>query len=170
MPFPRGRAGLDSFATRLLPGSALFHNSSATGGTQYGDATLRSSYWSYVKAHGTKSSSGTHTYAWASWMEPGVFGAKSADTAAISHETAEWLNDPFVNDIVPRWSVPSEPQYGCSNLFEVGDPLVGHTFTVGRWHFQDETNFSWFARQSPSIGFKGRYSYLGTFKTFSKSC
>ena len=245
-------------AIKWTTGSALFHNSAKTGGTQYGDATLRSSYWSDVKAHGAKwhvrlgspattalrtikvpgnqgtdtldtngdvvmiindnwfastlakiaaslsaknlvifqtydavgcsnftnvntcgtggfhsattSSSGTHTFAWASWMEPGVFGAMSANTAAISHEVAEWLNDPFVNDVVPRWSVPSEPQYGCSKFFEVGDPLVGHVFTVGGWHFQDEANFSWFARQSPSIGFMGRYSYRGTFKTFSKSC
>ena len=59
---------------------------------------------------------------------------------------------------------------GCTKFFEVGDLLVGHVCTVGGWHFQDEANFSWFARQSPSTGFKGRYSYLGTFKTFSKSC
>ena len=254
-------SGSFTYPTRAIKwttGSALFHNSWKTRGTQYGDATLRNSYWSYVEAHGAKwhvrlgspattaprtvkvpsnqgsdsldsngdlvmiindnwyastlariaakysakhlvvfltydtvgcsnftkvstcstggfhsaatSSTGTHTLAWASWMEPGVFGAKSADTAAISREIAEWLNDPFVNDVVPRWSVRSEPQFGCSKSFEVGDPLVGHVFTIGRWHFQDEANFSWFARQSPSIGFKGRYSDRGTLKTFSSSC
>ncbi|MBV9381684.1 MAG: hypothetical protein JO242_13570 [Streptosporangiaceae bacterium] len=239
-------------------GSALFRNSAATGGTQYGAATLRASYWRYVAAHKGRwhvllgkpvttalltinvpsnqgataqdssgdfvplvnvnwyagmlngiaaryapnrlvvfltyntvgcsdftntstcgiggfhtavgTSTGNHTYSWASWVSPGVFGAGSADTAAMSHEVAEWLNDPFVNDIVPRWSVPSEPQYGCSNAFEVGDPLVGHTFTIGALHYQDETNFSWFARQKPSVGFNGWYSYKGTFRTFSPSC
>lgn len=239
-------------------GSALFHNSSVTGGTQYGDATVRSSYWSYVNALGAKwhvrlgspattalqtinvpsnqgsyyqdssggyvmtanenwyagtlagiaakytaknlvvfltydavgcadytnlntcgiggfhtdkaTSTGTHTFAWASWQDSAVFGASAADTAAMSHEVAEWLNDPFVNNIVPKWSVPSEPQYGCSNLFEVGDPLVGHVFTISGLHYQDEADFSWFARQSPSIGYNGRYSYLGTLKTYSPAC
>jgi hypothetical protein len=239
-------------------GSALFHNSSVTGGTQYGDATLRGSYNSYVKALGSKwhvllgspsttsrqtikvpsnqgtnytdsandvitavnvnwygntlaklaakysakslvifltydtvgcsnyanpntcgvggfhsdtsTSTGTHTFAWASWQNTAVFGASGADTAAMSHEIAEWLNDPFINDVVPKWSVPSEPQYGCSNLFEVGDPLVGHVFTISGLHYQDETDFSWFARQSPSIGSNGWYSYRGTFTTFSPSC
>src|SRR5256886_4358429 len=44
---------------------------------------------------------------------------------ALSHEVSEWLNDPFVNNVVPAWSVPFEPQYGCSNYLETGDPLVG---------------------------------------------
>jgi hypothetical protein len=29
------------------------------------------------------------------------------------------------------------------------------------YHPQDAVLFSWFARQSPSIGIKGRYSYRG---------
>jgi hypothetical protein len=245
-------------AVTSTTGSALFKNSSATGSTQYGDATLRASFWKYVSSGGGKwhvrlgtpatkalltikvpstqgsyyidgaggdvmtvndnwfgtklssiaasypatnlvifltydtvgcsdytnlntcgtggfhsakaTSTGTHTFSWASWMDAAVFGASGADTAAMSHEIAEWLNDPFVNDIVPSWSVPSEPQYGCSNYFEVGDPLVGHVFTVGGLHFQDEANFSWFARQSPSIGQNGRYSYKGTFTTYSPVC
>jgi hypothetical protein len=239
-------------------GSALFRDSSVTGGTQYGDATLRASFSSYVKAQGSRwhvllgspsttalqtvkvpsnegttyslsggtvvmavnanwygktlaslaakysakalvifltydavgcsnytkpqtcnesgfhsdtiTSTGTHTYAWASWQDTAVMGASGADLAAMSHEVAEWLNDPFDNNIVPRWSVPSEPQYGCSNLFEVGDPLVGHVFTINGLHYQDVADFSWFTRQSPSIGSNGWYSYRGTFKTYSPSC
>jgi hypothetical protein len=240
-------------------GSALFHNSSTTGGTQYGDATLRASYNSYVKALASKwhvllgspattalqtikvpsadgtvypdfagtgsflalnvnwyantlaalaakvspkslvifltydttgcsnvanrntcgiggfhtaftTSTGTHTFAWASWLDTAVFGTSAADTAAMSHEVAEWLNDPFVNDRVPRWSVPSEPQYGCNSSFEVGDPLVGHVFTINGLHYQDEADFSWFSRQKPSIGANGWYSYRGTFRTYSAAC
>jgi hypothetical protein len=253
-----GAYSYPTVAVGQTTGSALFHNSSVTGGTQYGDATLRGSYWSYVKALGSKwhvrlgspattalqtikvpsnqgsytldssgdtvmtinanwynkalagvaakyaaknlvifltydavgcsnytnvstcgiggfhsdtvTATGTHTYAWASWLDTGVFGASGADTAAMSHEVAEWLNDPFVNDVVPQWSVPSQPQYGCSNSFEVGDPLVGHVFTINGLHYQDEANFSWFARQKPSIGSNGWYSYRGTFTTYSPSC
>jgi hypothetical protein len=114
--------------------------------------------------------SGTHTFAWASWQRTGVFGASGADVVAMSHEIAEWLNNPFVNDRVPRWSVRDEPQYGCSPLFEVGDPLVGHVFKINGLHYQDEANFSWFARQKPSIARRGWYSYKGTFRRFSARC
>lgn len=238
-------------------GSAIFHNSRATHGTQYGADTLRSSYWHFVRTHRrwhvrlgkpSKTSqktvnvpstqgidardhngdrimlvnvnwfanilggisarysakrlvvfltydtmacedftdlstcgiggfhsaavtrTGTHTFAWASWQRTGVFGPAGADVVAMSHETAEWLNNPFVNDRVPHWSVPSEPQYGCSPLFEVGDPLVGQVFKISTLHYQDEANFSWFARQRPSIGRNGWYSYRGTFRQFSPSC
>lgn len=115
-------------------------------------------------------STGTHTYSYASWMEPGVFGASGADLAAMSHEVSEWLFDPFVNNHVPNWSVPAQPQYGCSNMLETGDPLVGTTFVINQLHYQDEAFLSWFSRQKPSTGYKGWYSYLGTFRTFSPAC
>ena len=88
----------------------------------------------------------------------------------MTHEIAEWLNDPFINDVVPAWTVKSEPQYGCSHRLEVGDPLVGVVFKVKGLHYQDEADFSWFARQKPSLGFQGRYSYRGTFTTVSPAC
>lgn len=237
--------------------SAIFRNSKATHGTQYGADTLRSSYWRFVKKHrrwhvrvgkpsvtrlhtikvpadrgeavrdrsGDKvmlfnaqwlanklgaisakysarrlvvfltydtvacqdftnkntcgiggfhsaaaTRTGIHTFAWASWQRTGVFGPTGADVVAMGHEVAEWLNDPFANDRVPQWSVKGEPQYGCSNLFEVGDPLVGHVFKINGLHYQDEADFSWFARQKHSIGRNGWYSYRGTFRTHSTPC
>jgi len=114
--------------------------------------------------------SGTHTYAWGSWLDSSVAGTGFADTAPMSHEVAEWLNDPFLNDVVPSWNIPSEPQYGCSKLFEVGDPLVNTIFTIDGLDYQDEADFSWFARQNPSIGYHGSYSDLGTLTTYSPSC
>ncbi len=114
------------------------------------------------------------TYAWGSYVSHGVFGSTPIeDINALSHEVAEWLNDPFGTNVVPVWSVPSEPQYGCSNVLEVGDPLVGVTFTAstsyGTYTMQDEVFFPWFARQSPSLSFGGRYTFLGTFSTYSSS-
>lgn len=115
-----------------------------------------------------------NTYIWASYTDPGIFSVPIEDINALSHEVSEWLNDPFVNNVVPAWSVPSEPQYGCSNLLETGDPLVGVAFSVHlngfTYHPQDEALLPWFSRTSPSTSIDGRYTYLGTFKTYSPGC
>jgi hypothetical protein len=111
-----------------------------------------------------------YTFIFSAYLAPGVFGPGSDDVTALSHEVAEWMNDPFVNNTVPAWSVPSEPQYGCSDLLETGDPLVGVNFTVNGYHLQDEAFLPWFARESPSPSIHGQYTYLGTFPTFSPSC
>jgi len=124
---------------------------------------------------GTSSANGNgvqqvNTYIYAAYTDPGIFSVPIEDINALSHEVSEWQNDPFINNTVPPWSVPSEPQYGCSNALETGDPLVGVTFIVNGYHPQDEAFLSWFARQSPSTAYKGRYTYLGTFKTYSPPC
>ena len=116
---------------------------------------------------------GVQSYSWGSYLSPGIFTG-TEDITALSHEVAEWYNDPFVNNTVPSWSVPSQPQYGCSSMLEVGDPLAGVDFQVttkGKaYHPQDIAFFSWFARQAPSIGINGKYTYLGSFSTYSPSC
>jgi hypothetical protein len=116
---------------------------------------------------------GLQTYIFTNDADPGVQGGFAEDVSALSHELAEWLNDPFGTNVVPNWISPIAPQYGCSNLLEVGDPLVGVVFTVSGFsgsHLQDEAFFSWFARQTPSIAINGLYTYLGTFKALSQHC
>jgi len=111
-------------------------------------------------------SKGLQTYIWTVNADQGVQGGFGDDVGALSHELAEWYNDPFTNNVVPNWQSPIAPQYGCNNLLEVGDPLVGVNFSVSGfsgYHLQDEAFFSWFARQTPSIGINGLYTYLGTF-------
>ena len=117
-------------------------------------------------------SAGTQTYIFSVNADAGLVGGFGEDVSALSHEVSEWYNDPFTNNIVPNWISPIAPQYGCNNFLEDGDPLVGVVFTVVGFtqHLQDEAFFSWFARQKPSIGIKGRYTYLATFKGLSKVC
>jgi hypothetical protein len=110
------------------------------------------------------------TYAWGTYNDPRMFTVPVQDINALSHEIAEWYNDPFVDNVVPTWSVPGAPQYGCSNGLEVGDPLVGVSFTVNGYHPQDEAFFSWFAKQVPSVGINGQYTYLGTFSGPTPTC
>jgi len=38
------------------------------------------------------------------------------------------------------------------------------------YHPQDEAFLSWFAHQTPSIGYGGPYSYLGSFTSPSTLC
>ena len=122
------------------------------------------------------------TYAWASWMDPGWFTFVGlgryvgADVDVLSHEVNEWLNDPFLTNVVPDWSysVPPIIPSACSNLLETGDPLELVNFPVTRdgfkYHLQDEAFFSYFARQRPSIGYHGRYTFLGTYRGYSTPC
>jgi hypothetical protein len=115
-------------------------------------------------------SAGLQTYIWTTNADAGILGGFGEDVSALSHELAEWLNDPFTNNVVPHWISPIAPQYGCNSFLEVGDPLVGVVFTVNGSHLQDEAFFSWFARKTSSIAINGLYTYLGTFTTLSKLC
>jgi hypothetical protein len=76
---------------------------------------------------------------------------------------SEWYADPFANNEVPPFFAAG---YGCLTDLEVGDPLVGSGFEAtpvaggATYHPQDEAFYSWFARETPSRGFLGRYSLL----------
>jgi hypothetical protein len=107
------------------------------------------------------------TYIYASWVSPGVFsGGTIQDITPLSHEVSEWLNDPFVDNISPPWSLPGAPQYGCSTALEAGDPLVGFAYpiTLNGFTYRPQVIpiLPWFARQSPSQAVAGAYSYPDT--------
>jgi hypothetical protein len=111
------------------------------------------------------------TYAFSAYSDPGIYGTLPIeDIHALSHEISEWYNDPLTDNVTPTWSVPGEPQYGCSGILEVGDPVVGIAFNVNGYHPEDEVFFSWFAKQVPSIGINGQYTYLGTYTAPSPTC
>ena len=116
--------------------------------------------------------SSNQTYGIGAYLDPGVFTG-SADVSALSHEIGEWVNDPFVNDLVPQWGHVGQVA-GCQNNLEVGDPLSGNIFAVKlngfTYHLQDLAFFSWFARESPSIAINGRYSVLNHFTGPSATC
>lgn len=119
------------------------------------------------------------TFIFAAYNNPGIFGtipgyAPIEDIAALSHEVAELMNDPFVSNVVPPWSVPAEPQYGCSNLLEVGDPLVAYDYTVyvhgTPYHPEDIAFAPWFEKSPTSSSIHGQYTYLGTYTTYAPGC
>jgi hypothetical protein len=94
-------------------------------------------------------------------------GIQPFDVSILSHEIAEWMNDPGGNNPVPLWGNIGEVS-GCKHALEVGDPLTGTDLPaiVGSngfaYHLQELAFFSWFFR-TPSIGAGGLYSDNGTF-------
>jgi hypothetical protein len=87
----------------------------------------------------------------------------------LSHEVAEWLNDPFYNNNVPAWVSPESGACGGRQL-EVGDPVTLYRIKKGGFAMQDVAFFSWFARQTPSVGFQGRYDLGGKLHAPAANC
>jgi hypothetical protein len=110
------------------------------------------------------------TYSPSNFDSTGLFGgAAGGDTDTLSHEVAEWVNDPYGNNPTPPWGHTGQVS-GCQGNLEVGDPLSGtnappifgsNGFT---YHLQELAFFSWFFK-TPSIGIHGWFSNNGTFLT-----
>jgi hypothetical protein len=135
------------------------------------------------------------TYIFSAYSTKGVSSSLPymADIHALSHEVAEWGDDPFLNNTVNPWSTPAGAQYGCTSLLETGDPVVGIGFNVvgntkdgwnpmadGTWHPEDEAFLPWFSREAPNRtseptqsssrnpSSNGRYTLMGDLNTLSE--
>lgn len=128
------------------------------------------------------------TFAWGSWLSAGIFNPFTMwgrqDIHSLSHEIVEWANDPYGNNTVQTWSSAQNPQYGCSNLFETGDPVLGIAFGIGnntfdqnRWsdglfHPSDEALLPWFMRSAPETQQSqssggGRLTFMGDLNPYA---
>jgi hypothetical protein len=141
------------------------------------------------------------TYVWASWIQPGIYSRPDGgiywalqDIHGLSHEVAEWADDPFINNSVQPWLTPTAPQYGCTGILETGDPVVGIGFAMGAnsydqgpnpngtqsadgyYHPEDEALLPWFMRSSPNTASEptqststnvGRYTFMGDLNPFA---
>jgi hypothetical protein len=154
----------------------------------------------YGPGHG-EGNQAVQTWAFASYLSPGVYARPNGgvywalqDIHPLSHEIAEWADDPFINNFVQPWLTPTAPQYGCTNILETGDPVVAIGFAMGTngyeqgpnpngtqsadgyYHPEDEALLPWFMRtapnnvseptQSPSANI-GRYTFMGDLNPFS---
>jgi hypothetical protein len=106
------------------------------------------------------------TWIYAAYAEPGTFSGSQAglsfvDVVPLSHEVAEWLNDPFVGAFSGiNWIPPAVlPGQGgsCIINFETGDPLEAPPFTFAKvtnsttYHLQDEVFVTWYLHSPPSF-------------------
>jgi len=119
-------------------------------------------YCCYLGYHSVFSSGAQRwTTAWASVTPKSI--------EPLSHEVAEWLNDPFYDNNVPAWLSPESGVCGGRQL-EVGDPLTYYRIKKGGFVMQDVAFYSWFARQSPSIGYQKRYDLAGKLTSPAANC
>jgi hypothetical protein len=119
--------------------------------------------------HGTTSVTPLQAYSPTDFDTTGLFGPTAGDSNTLSHEAAEFINDPYGNNPTPAWGgVGQVPPGFCQNNLEVGDPLTGLNFSpIGArsgftYHLQELTFFSWFY-SSQSIGIHGWFSNNDTF-------
>jgi hypothetical protein len=114
------------------------------------------------------------TYLFTSWLDPALVPPIFADVSTFNHELAEWVNDPFVANVVPVWRYPpqSDPRASCSGngFLEVGDPQGnGATFDDFpaivvpvdgiAFHLQQLVLWEWFTDQVPSSAFGGWFTF-----------
>ena len=108
----------------------------------------------------------------ASWISPGLFGDGFLDVTALSHETGEAFDDPFIDNGTPNWQFPGQPatSTACQNNLEVGDPIEvlanataaievhqnGINFT---YHPQNLALYQWFEMGATSSAIDGAFSF-----------
>ena len=136
--------------------------------TDVGDGSFAAGFHSWIN------SGGLQTYGVAMYDTTQNF-AGSQDVAVLSHEIAEWYDNPLVNNATPPWGHLGQVE-GCQANLEVADPLTGSPlFEVSMpngftYHLQETAFFSWFYNQVPSLGINGSYSSGGSLTRPAELC
>ena len=123
------------------------------------------------------------TWIYAAYTDPGTFVSDViVDVQDLSHEVAEWLNDPFVGALAPGFLnfIPPAVLPGqagaCIVNFEVGDPLEALPVSFTKvtngttYHLQDEVFLPWYLHTTPSFSVNGWYTLQNTFGEVSSLC
>jgi len=136
--------------------------------TDFGDGLLVAGFHAWIN------SGGVQTLGVA--MYDTTHGSPSSrDVSVLSHEIAEWYDDPLGNNPTPPWGHLGQVD-GCQANLEVGDPLsFSPPFEVDMpngftYHLQETAFFSWFYNQVPSLGINGSYSSGGSFTAPADLC
>lgn len=140
-----GRVSPESSSSPGYPGASAWHGSEAANG-------------GVVTFIGT-----TYDYA--------AFGG-FPDVYPLSHEIAEWMDDPFVDNFTPGWNIPFiEPSERCNSgaivrgLLEVADPVQFFTEAVVTlpssgftYHVTEAMFIDFYTRSDRSRSVNGHYS------------
>jgi len=124
------------------------------------------------------------TWIYNAYTESGTFvNNVILDVQPLSHEVAEWLNDPFVGagltlgslNFIPPALLPGQGG-ACIINFETGDPLEAPPAVLTKvtngttYHLQDEVFLPWYLHSTPSFSVNGWYTLQNTFTSFSSLC
>jgi hypothetical protein len=121
------------------------------------------------------------TWIYSAYTEPGTFvGDVILDVQPLSHEVAEWLNDPFVGafpglNLIPPAVLPGTGGSCIINL-ETGDPLESPPIAFTKvtngttYHLQDEVFMTWYLHSMPSFSVNNWYTLINSFPSFSRLC
>lgn len=156
----KGLVGANTFPVFLMP-SVVFGIQSTS---PFFNCCVLGYHGAFLDAHGN-----IQTYSPVDYDSTGAFGSVVADTTVMSHEVAEWMDDPTGGNPTPRWGHVGQ-QGGCQGNLENGDPLTGTnmpTVTMPNgvdYHLQELAYFSWFYG-APSIAANGWFSDNNTFTT-----
>ena len=78
----------------------------------------------------------------------------------------EWMDDPFITNVVPPWQIPDGSRSCGDRLLEVGDPIevlpdpsYPVLFDGYTYHPQNMALLPWFSREKPSKAIDGAYSF-----------
>jgi hypothetical protein len=109
---------------------------------------------------------------YASWISPGLFGGGFQDVTALSHETAETIGDPYLDNATPLWQFPNQPANSkvCQGNLEEGDPievlptatipiLIRERNEVFTYHPQIIPLLQWFEMGKTSNAIDGAFSF-----------
>jgi hypothetical protein len=115
-----------------------------------------------------------NTYLYTSWLDPALVPPIFADVSTFNHENLEWMNDPYITNVVPTWMYPpiTDPRTVCSgnNFLEVGDPqgngptyddfsAVAVPIDGVTYHLQQLVLYQWFTDEVPSSAENGWYTF-----------
>ncbi len=114
-----------------------------------------------------RSDPSSQTYIFTGYSEHSALPPTEVDMVTLSHEVAEWLNDPF--------AINSNTDYAASNfappaiifggvipVFEVGDPVAqyfGKVLNGTTYDVQDLVNLWWYLHSTPSPAANGWYTF-----------
>jgi hypothetical protein len=127
--------------------------------------------------------SSAKTWIYDAYTEAGTFRNNVIlDVQPLSHEVAEWLNDPFVGalaigfvNLIPPAILPGQGG-ACIINFETGDPLEAPPAVLTKvtngttYHLQDEVFLPWYLHSTPSFSVNGQFSLNNTFTRPSSLC
>ena len=109
----------------------------------------------------------SQTYIFTGYSEHVAYAPTHVDMVTLSHEVAEWMNDPFplhsaTDKAASNFAPPAFEAGGINYILEVGDPLndsFAKVLNGTSYDVQDVVNPWWYLHTTPSPAANGWYSF-----------